>query len=123
MAGATFATENAAALAGYRDALADGACQLHKLTPSHFAGSFTTGEGDGLLVLTIPWDAGWRVTLDGETAQTQEVQDCLMAVPVTAGAHELDMRYVPAGLIPGGIISAAALALCLGLSLRRRYSK
>lgn len=120
VAGAAFATENAAALADYQAAMADGACVPRKLSPSHFTASFTAGEDDPLLVLTIPWDSGWRVALDGKTVQPLEVQDCLMAIPVTAGEHTLDMRYAPPGLLPGACVSAGALAVCLFLALRKR---
>lgn len=120
VADAAFATENAAALGDYQKAMADGACALRKLSPAHFSGSCTVGEGDTLLVLTLPWDSGWRVTLDGQTVQPVDVQDCLMAISVEAGSHELDMRYTPPGLIPGACVSAGALAVCLFLALRKR---
>ena len=120
VADAAFATENAAALGDYQAAMADGACALRKLSPAHFSGSCTVGEGDTLLVLTLPWDSGWRVTLDGQTVQPVDVQDCLMAISVEAGSHELDMRYTPPGLIPGACVSAGALAVCLFLALRKR---
>ena len=113
MTGAAFATENAAALTDYQTALADGACPLQKRSPAHFTGEFTTGDGDSLLVLTIPCDPGWRIKLDGQTVQPTEIQDCLMAIPVTPGVHTLDMRYTPPGLVIGACVSAAALALCL----------
>lgn len=118
--GAAFATENAAALADYRAALAPGACPLEKRSPAHFTGKFATGDGDGLLVLTIPYDSGWRVTLDGRTVRPTEIQDCLMAVPVTQGGHTLDMRYTPPGLVIGACVSAATLAICLFLALKKR---
>ena len=118
--GAAFATEHADALADYLHAMAEGGCTLQKRSPAHFTGSFTAGADDPLLVLTIPYDSGWHVTLDGQAVQPLQVQDCLMAVPVTAGDHSLDMRYVPPGLIPGACISAGALAICLFLALRKR---
>ena len=64
-----------------------------------------------------------RFTLDGEAVQAHEVQGCLTAIPVSAGAHQLDMRYIPAGLIPGAAISAGSLALCLVLFRRTRARK
>ena len=122
--GAAFVTEDMAALAAYHDALAAGGCELTKLYGSRFTSSFTTGEGDSLLVLTLPYDDAWRVTLDGAPVRPTEVQDCLMAIPVTAGAHTLQMRYIPAGLIPGAIISAAAaLACAAAAALPRRQRK
>ena len=93
------------------------------LSGSRFAGSFTTGEGDSLLVLTLPYDDAWRVTLDGAPVLPTEVQGCLMAIPVTAGSHTLQMRYIPAGLIPGAVISAAAAAACVTAALLQRRKR
>ena len=120
---AAFATENARALAAYHDAIAPGGCDLTKRTNAHYTGSFTTGENDSLLVLTVPYDPAWRITVDGEAVEAVEIQDCLTAIPVRLGQHTLEMRYVPAGLIPGACISALALAVCIGITLPRRVRR
>ena len=123
LTGAAFATESAQALAAYREAIAPGDCPLTKLSGSHYTGRFTTGEGDELLVLTLPWDGAWQISLDGERVQPEQIQDCLTAIPVSPGSHTLDMRYVSPGLIPGGCISALAAAVCIGTALRQRRKK
>ena len=118
-----FATEDRGALAQYHDAILPGGCELTKLSGSHFAGSFTTAEGDELLVLTLAYDRSWSVTLDGEPVEPQIVQDCVMAIPVTPGSHTVDLRFLPAGLISGAAVSAAAAVLCAAayiLSRRKR---
>ena len=122
IARAAFATENDEAIAKYAEALKAGGCQLQKLSASHYTGTFSTGEEDGLLVFTIPYDAAWTVLLDGEAAEPVMVQDCLMAVPVTAGAHTAELRYVPAGFVPGAVITGAALLVLIGpcILLRRK---
>ncbi len=120
LAGASFATEDLDALAAYRDALIPGGCALQKLSGSHFTGRFTAGEGDGLLVLTLPYDGAWRITLDGERVQAEEIQGCLTAIPVPAGSHTLEMRYVSPGLIPGSCITALAAAACALTALLQR---
>ena len=120
---AAFATENADALAAYHDAIASGGCPLTKLSASHFTGSFTTGDGDSLLVLTVPYDSGWRIMLDGTRTEAMQAQDCLTAIPVTAGTHTLEMRYVPPGLVIGCCVSAAAAAVCLAVWLLSRRKK
>ena len=121
--GAAFATESLPALSAYRDALADGGCALTKLAGHHFAGSFTTGQGDELLLLTIPYNTGWTVTLDGAEVEPIEVLDCLMAIPVGPGEHTLDMRFMPPGLIPGLAVTVLAAAGCLALGLWERRKK
>ncbi len=117
---AAFVTEDADALAAYSQAMADGACPLTKRSNAHFTGSFTTGAGDSLLVLTIPYDRAWHITLDGQPVQARQVQDCLTAIPVTAGSHTLEMRYRPAGLVPGGCVSLLTAAVCLAVSRKKK---
>ncbi len=123
LAGAAFATEDMDALAAYRDALLSGGCPLEKLSGSHFSGRFTTGEGDSLLVLTLPYDPAWRITLDGEPVRAMEVQGCLTAIETAAGSHTLEMRYISPGLIPGACISTLAAAACVGTALWERKKK
>ena len=119
-----FATEDTNALGRYAAALRAGGCGLTKLSSSHYTGSFTAGEGDELLVLTLPYDGAWRVYLDGGRVEPIRVQDCLMAVGVGAGEHTLEMRYIPAGLIPGAAVSCLALAACtVVFALQKRKEK
>ena len=122
LTGAAFATEDISAVAAYHDAMAPGGCALQKLSGSHFAGSFTAGEGDSYLVLTLPQDDAWRVTLDGAPVETVQVRDCLTAIAVTPGSHTLDMRYLSPGLIPGGCVSALAAA-CIGAAVWEKKAK
>lgn len=117
---ASFATENDETIAVYTEALRSGGCDLEKISASHYTGHFTTGDGDSLLVFTIPYDRNWTVLLDGEPAEILEVQDCLMALAISPGAHTVELRYLPAGVIPGALLTGTALIFCLAVYLFRR---
>lgn len=117
---AAFATESGEALSRYAAALAEGGCALTKLSASHYTGRFTAGEGDAYLVFTIPYDRSWTVYLDGGTVQPVSVQDGLMALRVTPGEHTVELRYAPAGLIPGAVLSAVSAAAVLAVYRRRK---
>ena len=52
-----------------------------------------TCDRDGLLYTSIPQNGNWHVQVDGKTVQTQLVGDCMLAVPLTAGAHTLNFAY------------------------------
>jgi len=123
IARASFATETDEAIAAYASAIRDGGCNLEKISASHYTGTFTTGGMDSLLVFTIPYDKNWTVLLDGEPAEPMEVQDCLMAIAVSEGEHIVELRYLPAGMVPGAVITGLAVLLLLGAAGLRWYRK
>ena len=120
---AAFATEDASALARCAACLREGGCELNKLSSSHFTGTFTTGEGDTLLVLTIPYDEAWQIRLDGERIDPVRLPNGLTALPVTDGTHTLDMRYIPRGLYAGCAVTAAAAVCCAAVFILQRKKR
>ena len=80
-------------------------------TDSSFEGTVTATGEKGLFFLTIPYDEGWNVYVDGEKAETFEVLDCLMAVELAPGEHTITMRYWPWCVTYGLVISISSLVL------------
>jgi len=75
-------------------------------------GTITVPEGDSVVFTTIPYDAGWEVTVDGEPAETVPVlNETLLAFPITPGTHELDFRYKPDCVKYGLILTFGGLAV------------
>jgi len=75
-------------------------------------GTITVPEEDSVVFTTIPYDAGWEVTVDGEPAETVPVlNETLLAFPVTPGTHELDFRYKPDCVKYGLILTFGGLAV------------
>lgn len=92
----------------------------HRIT-----GSFTAGEGQRILV-TVPWDEGWRCFVDGKPVEAEKVCDLFLSFPVPAGAHDYELRFFPAWLDYGLYLCAAAvllLAVLLVLQARSRKKK
>lgn len=79
---------------------------------TRLTGDFTAEKGQTLL-FTIPWDEGWTCTVDGQPVELEKVLGVFMAADVPEGTHHYEMRYVPAGLRIGLVISAAALLTTL----------
>jgi hypothetical protein len=71
----------------------------------------------GFLVLTDPWYPGWTSTVDGRSTPIHRADYVFRAVAVPAGKHQVRFRFEPASLERGKMITAAALAAVLGLSL------
>lgn len=68
-------------------------------------GGNIVADQDGTLLLTIPYDKGWIVTVDGEETDTYAVGDALTGIHLTAGGHVIEMRYTPPGYNYGALIS------------------
>jgi len=69
------------------------------------------GEG-GLLVTSIPAEAGWKVEVDGERTAIRPFGGAMIGVELPAGSHAITLSYSPPGLVAGAVVSAfSALAL------------
>ncbi|MDO4265362.1 MAG: YfhO family protein [Eubacteriales bacterium] len=75
------------------------------------------------LFLSIPYDKGWHVTVDGVPVQTEKAFNTFLAVPLETGTHRLELRFMPEGLREGAVISAAAFAVLLLLYLLQRRKR
>ena len=76
---------------------------------------------DGILFLSIPYDDGWTVKVDGNIVEKETIGDgALMAIRLDRGYHEVSMRYRTSGLIPGVCITAAAALLLVAIEIIKR---
>ncbi len=79
----------------------------------YLRGEIDAGEG-GTLFLSIPYDEGWSVLVDGKPAITRKIWGAFTGLELSAGTHTVELSYMPAGFKKGCVISAAALAvLCV----------
>lgn len=75
----------------------------------------------GRLILSVPYEKGWTVTLNGEEVEPVRFGGSLMAFDLEAGEYELQMQYVPYGSGVGIAVSVVSVICFAGLMwLRRR---
>jgi LL-diaminopimelate aminotransferase len=67
----------------------------------------------GTLLLTIPYDTGWKLMVDGVETEYVSVGEALMGVHVEAGTHRIEMKYTPPGLWAGSALSLICVVLYL----------
>lgn len=90
-----------------------GGLKLASFQNNRFSGHFESPE-DGALFLSIPYDPGWTVWIDGEIQNNvRQIDGSLMAVPVTAGEHRITMRFRPEGIKEGILISGVSLGILI----------
>lgn len=80
-------------------------------------------DRDGVLTTSIPYDAGWKVTVDGKAVETYGINDGFLAFDITTGAHTIAFEYTPNGLLIGAGISAVSLIVLIVLLLVSRARK
>ena len=89
-----------------------------------FSGTVTSEE-DGVLLFTIAHDGGWRLFVDGEEVPLVKVAGYLSGAEISAGTHEIEMKYTVPGIIPGAVISGVGvivLAVWIFIRKRKLYS-
>ncbi|MBQ2718597.1 MAG: YfhO family protein, partial [Clostridia bacterium] len=96
--------------------LSAGGYAVDECTEDFFSGSITVREGFETVLTSIPYDAGWRVTVDGEEVTTYETLDALLAFDLTPGEHTLTLRYLPREYVAAlgiSLLGTTALSLIL----------
>lgn len=92
--------------------------QSRQFTPDVFEDGRVEGaynaEEQTDLVLSIPYDKGWNVTIDGkEVALSPAFGGGMSQIQVPEGSHRIEMRFQSPGFTVGCAASIAALAACL----------
>ena len=68
----------------------------------------------GMLVLSEIYYPGWETEVDGRPAETLQVDYVLRGVPMQPGRHEVMMRFRPATVRRGRIVSLVSLVFVFG---------
>ncbi|MBO4289121.1 MAG: YfhO family protein [Lachnospiraceae bacterium] len=110
-----YAFDDEAFIANYQK-IAEGGLQLesfkNELWSTYLKGTVTAKE-DQVLFLSIPYEKGWTVKVDGEVTETDSFYNAFMMVPMSAGTHTVELSYMPEGLKLGAFITLASLAMLL----------
>lgn len=95
-----------------------------KYDSTHLSGDLELSER-GRLILSIPYEDGWRITVNDEETEPALFGEALMAFDLEAGEYHIEMHYVPTGKWAGIIVSIVsvgifALTMVGGRMLERR---
>ena len=90
--------------AWYKDAVST-TCNIEKISSSHLKADVNVRDMAEYLVFSIPYEEDWTIKVDGKKVKPVKVMDALMAIPITEGEHDIDMKYIPRGLVVGMPIS------------------
>jgi hypothetical protein len=107
--GPPFEQYAAGATARARDALA-----LETFTPNHLAGRITLDRPE-LLFFSIPYDEGWKASVDGRDAEIERVTFGFLGLHLAAGEHAVALTFHPPLLRAGLVVSLFCAGLFVGL--------
>ncbi len=79
------------------------------------AGLRTTSPG--FAVLSVPFDQGWAVSVNGQPVKTYAVNGGLTGIAVTAGENDIQMWFTPRGLTAGKYLTLAGLLVSAVLAI------
>ncbi|MGN1147079.1 MAG: YfhO family protein, partial [Lachnospiraceae bacterium] len=95
--------------------------------PTSYTADSLTGtiktEKEGYLVLSVPFEPGWTILVDGVETEYEEFAGTMLAVPLTRGNHVVEMHYRIYGTGAGLCCSAVCLVLFLAIYGRRKKEK
>ena len=83
-----------------------------------------TAKDDGNLLLSIPYDEGWNVTVNGTAEELTPAADKgLSSLNMQKGANRIVMTYKTPGALAGLAVSLATAAALIAAGLFARYKK
>ena len=108
---ASFYYEDTAALMRWGKAARSnnaGIGEVEKIKSSHFEFATHTKRPETVIV-SVPYEPSWKVTCDGQKLETAKALGMLESFTVPEGDHVIEMKYTPAGTVPGAVLSLAGL--------------
>ncbi|MBQ4557696.1 MAG: YfhO family protein [Clostridia bacterium] len=88
--------------------LAENQFTIENWSDTKFEGKITATFDRTAVFTSIPYDANWRVWVDGEEVPTYENLEALVGFDITPGEHDVVIKYVPKQLYIGLAISAVS---------------
>lgn len=94
------------------------AMKMTSFSHSHIQGEISMAQ-TGVVVFSMPFDDGWHIYVDGVEKDLLRIDLGFTGVKVEAGAHRIELRYVPLFSKSGWIVFGMGAALFLFLLLRK----
>lgn len=97
--------------------------EVDEFRDGYFRGTVDAGKGQ-ILFLSIPYEEGWTVWVDGMEVEPKTVLNAFMAIELPEGNHTVELRFVSEGFYQGLLITIASLlALALLWILTMQYQR
>ena len=75
------------------------------------SGTIKNSQNLDRLYLSIPYDRGWTIKVNGEKTEPQVIGGCMMSLPIKSGENTIEMKY----RLPGWRIGVFLLVVGIGI--------
>lgn len=100
------------------EALAQSTFNITEFTERSFAGTVNVTADRNTFFTTIPYDEGWKVTVDGKPVEFKEALGSLIAFEIDgAGEHTVTLEYMPSCFVNGVIITVIGSLILLAFMI------
>lgn len=93
-----------------------------QMTDDGLGGSVTAVE-EGYLVLSVPADPGFQMKVDGEEIEGTTFADAMIAIPLAAGTHKIELTFRVQGLREGALCTVVSAGIFFLLYGRKKKGK
>lgn len=94
--------------------------RITQFSSNHIAGSISPNK-NGLLVFSIPFNQGWSLKIDGQATALMRANFGMLAAPVSAGPHTVELTFSLPGQRIGALLGALGLGLLVLVGFVRRH--
>ena len=95
--------------------------QIRKHSNDYILGDILLDK-DKLLFLSIPYDAGWRITVDGKQTTPEKVNIGFMGLFLNKGFHSVELKYTPPFLMAGLAVSFLSIVILIAVIMYQKRS-
>ena len=85
-------------------------------------GIYHSGE-DGYLLLSVPYDSGWKITVNDLPVNVQKGINTFLTIPVKQGENRIQCMYKTPGVSLGIMFSGIGLLSLIFLEVHRKKQK
>lgn len=100
-----FFTEDESTVEKLVEKLDDQPSQWHKISSNELQGEVEVKHDAQELILSVEYDKGWQIKVDGQQIQPDKVFGNLIGIKLSKGTHNIEMKYVSPGWNLGLITS------------------
>lgn len=84
---------------------------------------YVYSDTDSLMVVSLPYDQGWNIFVNGEKVKVYDVNGGFMSFKVFKGDNNIEMYFTPYGFKTGAIISFIGVILLLLIIVKEKKHK